>query len=92
MMTKQLFIGVRGLYAMLLAFTGALIAASAGAAPTNLASGTLDSGFGKAGRVITTVGMPASGAPRRADPAGRQDRRRGRQSANASCGEPLFQA
>jgi uncharacterized delta-60 repeat protein len=61
-MRQDVFIRVRRVYPMLLAFVGLLVAASAGAAPTSLASGTLDSGFGKGGRVITTFGMPASGA------------------------------
>jgi uncharacterized delta-60 repeat protein len=61
-MRKHVFVHVRRVYPMLLALTGLLVAASAGAAPTTLASGALDSGFGKGGRIITTVGMPASGA------------------------------
>lgn len=61
-MTKRLFIRLGWMYAAMLLFTGLLVAASAGAAPTSLASGTLDSGFGKGGRVITRFGMPASGA------------------------------
>lgn len=61
-MTNARFIGLSRWYAMALAFSGLLIGASAGAAPTTLASGTLDAGFGKGGRVITTVGLPASGA------------------------------
>ena len=47
---------------MLLALGGLLVGASAGASPTTLAPGTLDRGFGKGGRVITTVGLPESGA------------------------------
>jgi hypothetical protein len=47
-MRQDAFTRVRRVYPMLLAFVGLLVAASAGAAPTDVASGTLDSGFGKA--------------------------------------------
>lgn len=61
-MRKQLFIRLSRMCAMLLALGGLLVGASAGASPTTLAPGTLDRGFGKGGRVITTVGLPESGA------------------------------